>query len=393
MELHERFERIKSLLPELLELISAEDQKAIQGERLEHPWIEQVMNFSPEEHLQFEAHRKHEVLNDEKWKKTIEEIKDLAHFNQYLDFPQLQGIIGNQKKRHELSGLKYVLADNPPQKVCDFGGGVGKLATFLNQEFQSSVHVFEKDPALIRTGKQKLAALKDQIQFVPVNIGPELTEISELTNCDLAIGLHTCGRFANDMLRNCIHNNTKQIVNFACCYSKITEHDYHLSQNSNKELIFNQRALAAATLGYSPTSADIYHYRIKIMTFKNSLHHWLYKYLDHKSFLPMSNARRTLYDKSFYDFLCVNLERFFPGSKIPDQQEVLAFYDSFENKELNQYFQAYYAIARYIGELLELYLLCDRALYLEEQGYQVNILAVFDPQISPRNKAIIAERR
>jgi len=45
-----------------------------------------------------------------------------------------------------------------------------------------------------------------------------------------------------------------------------------------------------------------------------------------------------------------------------------------------------------LGRALEIYLLLDRAIYLEEQGYKVKVEEFFDEELSPRNIGITAVR-
>lgn len=54
----------------------------------------------------------------------------------------------------------------------------------------------------------------------------------------------------------------------------------------------------------------------------------------------------------------------------------------------------YWSLRATLGPLLETFLLLDRLLFLQEQGRSVKalMLPIFDPEISPRNVAIIAQR-
>lgn len=390
MNLEDRFKAIKQLLAELIPLISADDQKTIQGQKISHPWISKAKIFTPEEKLQFEAYRNFQTLQDSSWIETIQSIKRLTTYPSINDSTSELKLIGNLKKQHEFKQLYEVLKTYKHDAICDFGGGVGKLAQFMHDNLNADVTILEKDASLIQTGKEKCS--KKDIHYIHTEINKTKSRLTPLQESDICIGLHTCGNFATNMMDLCIYNQVKMIMNIGCCYSKIQDHEYHHSSLANKDLVFNQRALAAATLGYAKTSKEIYEYRIKIMNYKNALHLWLYLNHNHKSFLPMSNARRTLYSKDFPDFVRQNYSRFFPTEELPDKDILFSFYMSEEVKDLNDYFQAYYSIARYIGELLESYILCDRALYLQEQGHDVSIIEVFNKTISPRNKAIIAQR-
>lgn len=55
----------------------------------------------------------------------------------------------------------------------------------------------------------------------------------------------------------------------------------------------------------------------------------------------------------------------------------------------------YWALHAALGPLVETYLLLDRLLFLQEQGdgVEVRMVPLFDPLLSPRNVAIIAQKK
>lgn len=391
MQLEQRIIRISEILEQYLPLIDQWDLNVIKGEAFEHPWLDKLQNLSKEDLAKFDAGREHQILQDAQWLALMKEIKTLTRFDSIPSIDHGLDAIGKQKKQHELNHLYTLLDEDKESSITDFGGGVGNLAYFLEKELQMEVQILEQDEKLIESGKKKLSKLGSKVQFHQCLIDKDNTDIPELSNSKMAIGLHTCGHFANNMFRSCINAQVSKIVNFGCCYSKIKDHDYNLSSLSNKKLIFNQRALSSATLGFGPIPYEFYEYRMRIMDYKYSFYHWLYKKHDHLEFCSMSNARRSLYKLSFPEFMNINFDKFFPDLPKPGKDELEMFYHSKENRNLNHYLSCYYAISRYIGQLLEVYLLCDRALFLKENNYSTEILEVFDSKISPRNKAIIAK--
>ena len=252
-----------------------------------------------------------------------------------------------------------------------------------------NVTVLEKNQDLVEKGRARLLKQDCNVTFKNFNICKN-GDIPNILNSDLAIGLHTCGNFATDMFRVCLENKTKKIINFGCCYSKIKSHDYNLSSLSDKSIIFNSRALLSATQAFHKIPTEFYDYRENIVRYKFSFLHWLYRKNGHSDFFSMSNSRKSLYENTFSDYLEICLNKYFPEIPLPEKKETKLFYESVENIELLKYISASYAIRRYLGQLIELYILCDRALYLNEKGYSVDIIEVFDPIISPRCRAIVA---
>lgn len=392
MQLEQRFIEIQNLLTIYSPLISQWDEDVLKGEGLVHPWIDKVSTFSEDELLEFDAKRNHKLLDNPEWLELVDKIKKLTSFKSVEPPKEEITTLGNIKKRHELNRLNSTLAPLSESSTLDFGGGVGNLAHHLEKNYNMNVLVIDSNPELIDLGKKKLSKLNSSVTFKSIEITNKIPNELAYASKDLAIGLHTCGNFANNMLRTCVKNKIPTILNFGCCYSKILDDDYHLSSLANKRIKFNRRALAISTLGFSQVPTELVRYRYQIIDYKYSFYHWNYRVHNILEFKPMGNSRRSLYGKTFSEFVITTLNKYYPQLSKPKPDELDIFYRSQENIELLKYLKSYYAIARYIGELLEAYILCDRALYLEENGYQANILEVFDPTISPRNKLISALR-
>jgi hypothetical protein len=382
---------ISTILKAYLPLFSSWDMEAICGNQVQDSWITQLISLPDNELAKFDANREFTILEDSSWIKLQNEIKDLTSFPKISPVVDQIITVGNNKKQHELNQLFKLLSEDKKKNVFDFGGGVGNLAYFLEKELEMSSSVIERDQKLIDSGKSKLLKLTppSKLSFYQEDIKSS-SKMPFLNNSEMAIGLHTCGNFANNMLNVCLNHNVKKIINFGCCYSKIEDDEYNISSGSDKELKLNSRALSCATLGFEKVPLDIYHYRLKIMDYKYSLYHWLFLNYKNKDFKSMSNSRRSLFNLDFEEFSFKALEKFFNHIPFPKVGELNEFYNSKKNQDLLKYFKAYYALSRYFGPLIESYILIDRALYLQEKGYNVEILEVFDPSISPRNKAIIA---
>ena len=349
------------------------------------------MKLDRDDLVRFDAQREHTLLNDPEWLELVDDIEDLSRFRK-VEVNEIElKTFGNVKKQHELKQLYFFMSEDSGKSVADFGGGVGNLAYFLEGELEMKVTVLEKDLALIDKGKKKLSKMNSQVLFNHCHVCSN-SSTANLENIEVAVGLHTCGNFATDMFRTCMENKIQKIINLGCCYSKIKDDDYNLSVHSDKSISFNERALSSAIQSFNKVPVEFYKYRERIMKFKLSFHHWLFSEHSHLAFCSMSNARKSLYENSFGDYVQICLSKFFTEIMVPDKKNVELFYQSERNTYLNEYFSAFYALRRYLGKLVEIYILCDRALFLEENGYSVDIVEVFNPAISPRCNAIVATK-
>lgn len=61
---------------------------------------------------------------------------------------------------------------------------------------------------------------------------------------------------------------------------------------------------------------------------------------------------------------------------------------------IQEFIGLYWSLRAALGPLLETFLLLDRLLFLQEQGNTIEaaMLSIFDPELSPRNVAIIAKK-
>ncbi len=389
LDLNDRLKKIATLLNKYLPLLSQSDLDVIQGKRVDHKWTNALLELNSSELTRFDAFREHTLLQDSEWLQLTSDIEELSRFKRSAKNQNEVKAFGNIKKQHELNQLYSFLDHDRGRSIVDFGGGVGNLAYFLEGHLSMDVTVLEKDLALVEKGRSKLKKLNSRVNFTHCHVSNDEAG-PNISNSELAIGLHTCGNFATDMFRICIDNRMKKIINFGCCYSKIKDNDYNLSSASDSSLHLNQRALSSATQSFNCVPVEFYEYRKKIMNYKFSFYHWLFKSYDHLGFCSMSNARNSLYKNKFSDYLEICLKKYFPEIATPGKEIVQQFYESEANKNLNDYLSVFYAIQRYLGKLVELYILCDRALFLQEKNYCVEIVEVFDPSISPRSCAIVA---
>ena len=391
MNLEERLEALSHILIKYSPFFSQWDEDVIQGQRFKHHWYDKLSSLSKDELIRFDALREFDLLKDDEWLSLVKEMEILTTFPKIIKSQTPPNeIIGKKKKAHELTGLYNLLHPLKIHSIVDFGGGVGNLAFFLNNQLEMQVDVLEQNKDLIDKGKQKFT--KSDITFHHVCVGSE-SQLEIIRNKDACIGLHTCGSFANHMLNKSSRMNVNKIINFGCCYSKLQPGDYNLSSVSNKNVVLNDRALSCATLSPSQVPKEFYYFREQIINYKLTFYKWIFEQTQKVEFFSMSNSRRTLFTKSFSEFCFNSIDKYLPNLEKPSPQSLEEYYLTNESKSFQQYLSIYYALSRYFSLAIESYLICDRALLLKEQGYKVEIKEVFDKEVSPRNLAIIADKK
>ena len=385
----------REIIPLAIPFISQDDSRVISHweDRYQHKWIDQVSNMGEEERFHFDGLREFEMIEDHEWMAMISSIKHISNTDS-LETTDMEigNIPGKKKKRYELKQLYSLLEHDKKKSIADFGGGIGNSSSFFHDQLSMRPSVFEQNEELIKTGKKKFNKETGKIDYFNEEISSGFRH-DALKSIDIGFGLHTCGNFANYMLDSCIDSKMKKIINIGCCYSKITDDLYSISKLSQSygPLELNRRALSIGTLSFGPTDRLFYDFRLKIMRYKYTFYHYLFTQTGEVQFLPMSNARRSLYDLSIDEFFVKTLAKFYPEFHAPSSQVINEFYQSKKNQDILNYFEAIYSLGRYFGELIESYIILDRAQYSQERGYLTKIVKVFDPQVSPRCKAIILE--
>jgi hypothetical protein len=108
-----------------------------------------------------------------------------------------------------------------------------------------------------------------------------------------------------------------------------------------------------------------------------------------KELISLGNSSPKLYDESFGNYVIEQFRR----KNLPlhhTKAELDAYFTDPGRQELIWKMLTAGLIRNAFGRLMELYILLDRVLYLNEQGYQVQLLEFFDEPVSPRNLGIVA---
>lgn len=331
------------------------------------------------------------------------------------------------KKQHELRKLVAIILKEVKQsnvmRVVDVGSGHGHLSRFLAIGHEIPVSSFELNAASVARAKQfdeeciKCAFKKNPSgpKVVPSHkahyIEPFLSSTDfmklfqniESNKRLLLTGLHACGDLSATMIHtfaNC--QEVKVLVSISCCYMKLSTPQYN---RSKKELY-----------GYPMSS------------FVNSL---TMQHLSYKSRATACHANENFADRllangddlrvhccrSILENLiresCPDLVR--PGVQICQKIQLNDFEryvaiafdklgvlaptsEKIHGKAVSQMHSQwrkvvmYYALSLLLAPLVETIVLLDRSIYLFENGFQSRIQCIFDPKLSPRCFALIANK-
>ncbi|RKG78174.1 methyltransferase [Corallococcus exercitus] len=313
--------------------------------------------------------------------------------HQALTVAQTQGL--SAKKTHELERVLALLAPRTRfiQQAVDIGGGMGHLARLCARTFGWTFHSIDRDAALQDKGRRWLARQGgDTVSFIQASVEDGLQPgIDPLFSGQdrASIGLHTCGPLALTQLRK--SQGAGFVLNIGCCYDKLeAPRDYPVSRfGAAHPLPFTPHALALTTRGRHHKTEEEFARMKRVYAWRFAFDLLTRQRFPERGFVRAGDAPRSLYDGPFAVYARDRLERLGLEPGMTDAE--LDVFEVSVRAETRDLLLCHLLRDRF-ARALEVVLLLDRALLLEELGFQVELLQLFDPRLSPRNLALIASR-
>ncbi|RKH72967.1 methyltransferase [Corallococcus aberystwythensis] len=313
-----------------------------------------------------------------------------------LTVAQTQGL--SAKKTHELERVLALLAPRTRfiHQAVDIGGGMGHLARLCARTFGWTFHSIDRDAALQDKGRRWLTKTPspggDTLCFIQASVEDGIQPgIDPLfSGLDRAsIGLHTCGPLALTQIRK--SQGAGFVLNIGCCYDKLeAPRDYPVSRFGGAHpLPFTPHALALTTRGrHHKTEAEFTRMK-RVYAWRFAFDLLTRQRFPERGFVRAGDAPRALYDGYFAVYARDRLERLGLEPGMTDAE--LEAFEVSVRTETRDLLLCHLLRDRF-ARALEVVLVLDRAILLEELGFQVELLQLFDPRLSPRNLAIIASR-
>lgn len=361
-------------------LLSLTDSKleTLQSPNALHRWAAQYIPELNEFTDLFEAL---ENPNDEHQPNTTRPNEQLTRGISYRKLEQIQRFSYMANEKNQLT------------QWADWCSGKGHLAKQLNHTSDYPVICIEIDPKLCQQGADWAQKYGKDIRFYQQDILTINTEqIIELKahhahHC----ALHACGDLHIRFLEQAVQNSWQQLSLAPCCYQKTSADIYkplsEIAQTSILQLSKTDLALAVqetATAKPRETKQRIAlnEFRLGFDELQKTIHH-------HNHYLPLPSTSVKWLEKRFEAF-CYSMAEL-KAIKLPskiDFELYLALgkqrYTKVRRLELAR---------QCFRRPLELWLLFDRALYLEQHSYKVELNCFCHRKVSARNVFIHASKK
>ena len=344
-------------------------------------FISELQNYSSEELIELEnlnAKARTPLLSE-----LFKDISDsLLRINQLkqegqINQNELRGL--SVKKCHEIKRLIPILEELSPTLIHDIGSGKAPLSFLMaqrNLEMQFKCYDLDKtlQASAIKKNQNNMAIKR--INFIHQTISSKSQ--LDLKERELLFGLHACGDLSIDLIKILIKEGT-DLFNIPCCFHKQTKQN--LSGHQNLKL--NKFALTLANRGQINITPKALSIRNEYKAYRYALQ-MIYFNKYEKQIMSLGNAHKSWYQLSFHDYV-----------KKYDQD--LFYLDNLNKsfyalkKTINDYLLIE-VIRNPLGRLLEQYLLLDRILYLEKHNFKVELIELFNNELSPKNIALKATK-
>ena len=279
------------------------------------------------------------------------------------------------------SALQFAQA---PTHWLDWCSGKGHLGRRLLQADQA-LTCLEYDPALIAAGQ----ALSD-------HHGLSATHRLQDVMADVAIhaehtpvALHACGDLHVRLLQLASAVGCKQLALAPCCYNRITADTYQPLSNAGRASTLQ---LSIDDLGLPLSETVTAGKRVRLQRDTSMARRLGFDQLQRElrgldEYLPTPSLPARWLDKPFADYCreLANLKGLSTGEQDWSALEAHGWRRLAEVRNLE-------LVRGLFRRPLEVWLVLDRALFLGENGYKVDVGTFCDPALTPRNLMVLAER-
>ena len=275
-----------------------------------------------------------------------------------------------------------------PTHWLDWCAGKGHLGRWLTQIGQR-LTCLEYDPALIESGR----ALSERPGLDAVHVQQDV--LADTCNARLKkehtpVALHACGDLHVRLLQLASRNSCSQLAVAPCCYNRIAGLHYQpLSSAAQVSALQLSRDDLGLPLSETVTAgARVRRQRDQSMAWRLAFDLLQRQLRGIDEYLPTPSLPSDWLSKPFAHF-CHDLAMLRdvppPGEQNWPELEALGWQRLAEVRNLE-------LLRNLFRRPLELWLLLDRALYLQEQGYRVKLGTFCEYRLSPRNLLLLAER-
>lgn len=273
--------------------------------------------------------------------------------------------------------------------VLEWCAGKGHLGRLHAAAAKAQVTSVEWQAVLCAEGQQLAQQFQLPQRFVQADVLSAEAE-TLLQAKQQVLALHACGQLHLRLLEVATQVGTAALQLVPCCYHLIPHQQYQplssLAQRTG--LTLSRQDLKMAVQGQVTAGERIARLRQTEVTWRLAYDMLRQNLTGISQYQPLPSLAKHWFSGHFADFVAhaAALQQL----ELPELPDLTPFLTKGAERYMLQ--QRLDAVRHLFRRPLELYLVLDRAVFLQEQGYQVQLFAFCDYQLTPRNFCLHATR-
>ncbi|MBM76510.1 MAG: hypothetical protein CMK59_13975 [Proteobacteria bacterium] len=313
--------------------------------------------------------------------KQVKKLTNLPKFPAHmLEHSKRQSWFVKERKWAQIKRLAAIVSPLNGQGIIDWCGGKGHLGRNLAIWNNCSVWVLEKQSSLC----QQAVSLGTKYDIdVHAEVLDVMQDKVQIPSDWSLVSLHACGGLSEQAMRVAVENKLRDLAISPCCYHKhIDGCRKPLSDvGSQQNLSLTATELLLPSLMETFSSKVNRERRRREMAYRLGLDLMLRAYSGHQSYRSFRSIPTSWKDFSFEDFILAVQSR--EGFSLPDNWrshgwERKGWLRAREARSLG-------SVRNIFRRAIELWVVWDRALWLIEQGWDVQVGLWCDERLTPRN--------
>jgi hypothetical protein len=309
--------------------------------------------------------------------------KNQQHRSEY-PFWISNGIKGRKFEQLQdfVSALPYTT-----QPVLEWCAGKGHLGRMLAFNGAQSVRSVELQAHLCEQGQHSAQQQGLAMQFSQANVLED--DISHFFNTDThAVALHACGALHQTFMQQASKAGVKRISFSPCCYHLFTDNNYQAMSEPalTSKLNLTHRDLKLALQETVTAPSRVAKIRKTEVEWRLGFDALRKSITNEQFYVSVPSVNKAVFSDSFAQFCAWASDK--KSINIPKNTD----YDKFLliGKARKKVTERIELVRHVFRRAIEVWLVLDRALYLQQQGYTVSVTTFCEKQLTPRNILILA---
>ncbi|WP_032610345.1 methyltransferase [Pseudomonas syringae] len=319
---------------------------------------------------------------------ALSQVGELPAFPLAPAEPRMSVDVPGRKWQQIEAFARHLDTRQPNTHWLDWCAGKGHLGRRLTGRSQQ-LTCLERDPALVEAGLNLSARQGIEARHVQQDVMADDAWRS-LQPHHSPVALHACGDLHVQLMQLASQTGCQQLAIAPCCYNRTRHADY---QPLSSEGLASGLKLSRDELGLPLSETVTAGARVRRQRDTSMARRLGFDLLQRTlrgsdDYLPTPSLPVAWLDVPFSDYCChlsrlKNLPE--PGVQDWAKLEAAGWQRLAQVRNLEQ-------VRNLFRRPLEMWLVLDRALYVQEQGYKVRVGTFCDAQVTPRNLLILAHR-